>query len=588
MEKRWQFPSHDAAHIAALEKTAGVPPILAQLLVARGILDAGQAHYFLDAKLTGLREPELLPGVLKAVERILDAVQNRRRIYIYGDYDADGMTAAAILVRCLRLLGADVHFHVPNRLEDGYGLNAEAIEMLASRNASLIVTVDCGVASVAEAEVARRLGVELVITDHHEPGPQLPEAAAIVHPSLPGENYPFAGLCGAGVAFKLAWALCQHASNAKKVSPEMRSFLLTAIGLASVGAVADVVPLLDENRILVRHGLVSLKNEAPLGLRRLMQITELEQKPHLEAEDIAFTLAPRLNAAGRLGQAQLGIELLTTDDPDRADSLARYIHQLNEDRGALERKIYHAASKQAKEDFDPDKDPALVLADRGWHAGVIGIVAGRLAEKFHRPTILLALDSLGVKPAIGSARSAGVCNLHRALTACADLLETYGGHSAAAGLKIAESQIPAFRSAFCEFIASESANGDDGPVLHIDAEAPLCQLTLQTLEQIERLSPFGQGNPRPVLCATQVELVEPPRRIGGGERHLSLKLRQHNLTMRAVGFGHGDSAEALAATPGAIDIAYRPVINTFKGRRSVEMHLVDWRPSQRAPNHGVK
>jgi single-stranded-DNA-specific exonuclease len=582
MQKRWRIQPHDAPRIAALERSAGVPPVLAQLLISRGVDDPARARVFLEAKLSQLREPENLPGVPLAVERIDAAVRAGRRIYIYGDYDADGMTAAAILVRACRLLGADVHYHVPNRLEDGYGLSEVALEQLAARGASLVVTVDCGIASLVEAEAAQRLGLELIITDHHAPAERLPQAAAIVHPALPGGTYPFAGLCGAGVAFKLAWALCQRASNAKKVSPEMRNFLLTAIGLAALGAVADVVPLLDENRILVRHGLTSLKNQPPLGLARLMQITELDQKVRLEAEDIAFTLAPRLNAAGRLGQAQLGIDLLTTDDPDRADSLARYIHQLNEDRGSLERRILLAASRQAKEQFDPEHDPALVLADRGWHAGVIGIVAGRLAEKHHRPVVLISLDALGIKPGLGSARSAGACNLHHALAACAELLVTYGGHAAAAGLKIVESQIPAFRSAFCEHVASATSAEDRIAELAIDAEAPLSQLTLPTVEQIERLAPFGHGNPRPVLCATEVELAEPPRRIGGGERHLSLKIRQHQVTMRAVGFGHGDAATELMETCGPIDIAYRPVINTFRGRRAVEMHLVDWRASKRS------
>ncbi len=583
MQKRWRIQPHDAPRIAALERSAGLPPVLAQLLVARGVSDAESARTFLEAKLTGLREPEQLPGVVQAVDRLDAAVRAGRRIYVYGDYDADGMTAAAILVRALRLFGADVHYHVPNRLEDGYGLNEDALTNLAARGAAVVVTVDCGIASLAEADAAKRLGLELIITDHHAPAERLPEASAIVHPALPGGNYPFAGLCGAGVAFKLAWALCQRASNAKKVSPEMRGFLLTAIGLASLGAVADVVPLLDENRILVRHGLHSLKDQPPLGLARLMQITELDQKPTLEAEDIAFTLAPRLNAAGRLGQAQLGIDLLTTDDPDRADSLARYIHQLNEDRASLERKIQLAASKQAKEEFDLENDPALVLADRGWHAGVIGIVAGRLAEKYNRPVVLLSLDPLGVKPGLGSARSAGACNLHQALMACTAYLVSHGGHAAAAGLKIDEGQIPAFRSAFCEYVSSESPRDHRQAELVIDAESPLSQLTLPVVEQIERLAPFGHGNPRPLLCASGVELAEPPRRIGGGERHLSLKLRQHNVTLRAVGFNLGEAADALTAHAGPIDIAYRPVINAFRGRRSVEMHLVDWRPAKPFP-----
>ncbi len=357
----------------------------------------------------------------------------------------------------------------------------------------------------------------------------------------------------------------------------MRGFLLTAVGLAALGTVADVVPLVDENRVLVRHGLASLKDRPVTGLAALMKITGLDKKPYLTSEDIGFTIGPRLNAAGRLGQAQLAVELLVTESPERAVALAEYIHQLNESRGSLERSIYLAANKQAKEEFDPQGDPALVLAGRGWHPGVIGIVAGRLAEKYNRPVVLISLDDLGVKPGGGSARSAGTINLHEALGACSEYLLSHGGHAAAAGLKIDDSQIGSFRAAFCEHVAELVSPEQRVAEILIDAETPLAGLTLSTLDQIERLAPFGQGNPRPILCTSGVTAAGEPKRMGGGERHLSVKLKQHNLTFRAVAFGRGEWADELAEVAGPFDIAYRPVINHFRGRRSVELHLEDWR-----------
>ena len=577
MAKRWRVLPHNPDRIAALQSAAGIPAVIAQLLICRGISDPTQAQSFLDPKLTDLRDPEQLPGCAAAAERIHQAIRDKRRIVVYGDYDVDGMTGTALLWRCLKLLGADVGYYVPHRIDEGYGLNDEAVRSRAEEGAKLIVTVDCGIASVDEAALARELGVEMIITDHHEPGPRLPEAAAVVHPRLPGSTYPFGELSGAGVAFKLAWAVCQRASGAQKVAPRMRDFLMQAVGLAALGTVADVVPLVDENRVLVHHGLVSLAKQPTLGIATLMKITELDKKPALDSEDIGFTIGPRLNAAGRLGQPQLGVELLTTDRPDRALELAQYIDNLNSTRQTLERSIQLAATKQAKEQFDPAEDAALVLADRGWHGGVIGTVAGRLAEKFHRPVVLVSWDPMGIKPGMGSARSIPGFDLHAALTACDEYLLAHGGHTAAAGLKIDERQIDDFRAAFREHASAEITDEQRVAELRIDAEAPLSAFTLQTVGQIERLSPFGQSNPRPMLCTHDVTLTEPPRTIGNGGRHLSLKLSQHGVTMRAVAFGGGDWAEELTNLDAPIDIAFRPMINTFRGRRSVELQLVDWR-----------
>jgi single-stranded-DNA-specific exonuclease len=522
-----------------------------------------------------------------AADRIINAIRAGRPIVVYGDYDADGMTATALLFECLRMLGAQVSYYVPNRIDEGYGLNDETLNTLAERGASLIVTVDCGIAAVAEAETARRLGLELVITDHHQFGERLPEAAAIVHPRLPGGSYPFGDLSGAGVAFKLAWALCQRASQAKRVSPAMRSFLLQAVGLAAIGTVADMVPLLDENRILVRHGLVSLKERPPLGLAHLMLITKLNEKPCLDCEDIGFTLAPRLNAAGRLGQAQLGVELLTTQNVERAMALAEYLHELNGSRDSIERSIYLAANKQVQECCDLDSDAAIVLAGRGWHPGVIGIVAGRLAEKHHRPVVLVALDELGIKLGIGSARSVPGFDLHQALAACSQHLASHGGHAAAAGLKIEESRFEGFRAEFLDCVASSLGQSGRSAELWIDGEVVFSSLSPTIVTQMERLAPFGQGNVRPLLCASNVVLAEPPKPIGGNGRHLSMRLRQHNVTLRAVAFGGGEWAGQIEGVAGPLNIAFRPKINTFAGRSTVELQVLDWQPAERAASLSI-
>jgi single-stranded-DNA-specific exonuclease len=310
-----------------------------------------------------------------------------------------------------------------------------------------------------------------------------------------------------------------------------------------------------------------------------MEIAGLGNKPQLDAEDIGFALGPRLNASGRLGQAQLAVELLTTDRPDRARELAQYLNGLNESRQTLERSAYQSAHKQSKERFDPEHDTALVLADRDWHPGVIGIVAGRLAEKYHLPVVLVAWDRLGIKPGVGSARSIPGFDLHQALRACRDHLVSHGGHAAAAGLKIHEQQIDAFRCAFCEYAGVHITEEERVAEISIDAEAPLSAFTLKVASQLERLAPFGQHNDRPLLCATRVRLAGPPKQIGNGGRHLSVELSQHDLKMRAIAFGGGEWADELSRLDGPVDVAFRPIINTFRGRRSVELQLVDWRAS---------
>jgi single-stranded-DNA-specific exonuclease len=530
--------------------------------------------------MTGLYPPERLPGVTRATEIIYTAITDHKKIVIYGDYDCDGMTSTAILFRCLKLLGGDVSYFVPNRLDDGYGLSVDSLEKLHAKGAQLIVTVDCGIASVAEVAFAKNLGLQVIVTDHHHPGASLPDADAIVHPDVPGGSYPFGGLCGAGVAFKLAWSLCQFHHGSPKLPEHLRNFLFSAISLAAIGTVADVVPLLSENRLLVHNGLNCLRKFATPGLAYLMQLAKCADKPRVESEDIAFAIGPRLNAAGRLGQAQLGVELLTTESDERALALAEYIDQLNKDRDMLDRRILKSANKLIKENHDPSLEPALVLSQPDWHLGVIGIAAGRIAQAHHRPTVMISTDPLGNRPGVGSCRTSCGVDLYQALEGAQEHLISFGGHSAAAGIKIDPEQIDAFRESFYEQVIQQVSVNELIPDLDIDAEVFIGSLTLATMRELEKIAPFGQGNPRPVLCVSGVQLAEPVKTMGSEGRHLSMKLTQHHSTIRAVAFGKGEWLEQLSDLEASYDFAFRPVINEFRGYKSVEMHLIDFRPSE--------
>jgi len=423
------------------------------------------------------------------------------------------VTATAILYSCLKLLGAEVEFHVPHRLEDGYGLNSETLRRLAANGVQAVVTVDCGVASIAEAEEAHRLGLELVITDHHEPKATLPRAAAIVHPRLPGPDgatYPCGHLSGSGVAFKLAWALCKKSCGSAKVTPPLREFLLDSLLLAALGTVADVVPLFDENRIFVRHGLQRLRARPSLGLQALLKTAKLEAKINLGAVDIGYALAPRLNAAGRLGTARLAVELLITPSSQRADTLADFLERQNHERQLIERKIMQEAREQAELEGDA---PAFVLASQSWHPGLLGIVASRLVDQFARPVLMIALRD-DQPHAQGSGRSVPGFRLHEALQECTDHLVSHGGHATAAGFRLLREAIADFRTSFYS-VASRELGPE--PVAHrlvIDAEVPLATLTHGLLTALEQLEPYGSGNPQPLFLADRLRVVgdPPPRR----------------------------------------------------------------------------
>lgn len=578
MPRTWRYATHDEALVRQVAAAANVPPLVAQVLVARECTQPDQINEFFHSKLTDLHEPTLLPGVDAASNQIISALNADRRITIYGDYDVDGVTSTALLWQCLKLLGAKVDYYIPSRLEEGYGINCDAIRQLHEEDPNrLVISVDCGISSVDEVELANSLGLEIIISDHHRIGDALP-AATCVHPRLPGSTYPFGDLCGVGVAFKIAWSVCQKLGENGKATPAMRSFLIQAVGLTAIGTVADVVPLKGENRIIVRYGLHSIAERSSLGLRTLLEVAKLDVTS-LKSDDIAFSLAPRINAAGRLGQARLAVELLTTTDPERAQALADYLDQLNKNRQTVERRILKQAKEMVSDNPDWEDDPVLVLAHPDWHPGVIGIVASRIAEKYSRPAVLISLKNEEVGQ--GSARSFAGFDLYTALKSCSQHLIRCGGHRAAAGLKITPANVDQFRNAFVEYARHNHSFDEDGEFdLRIDAEVQLREVKYPAVSQLERLGPFGQENQRPRFASTNVELVGPPTKMGEGERHLSMRVKQYGRVMRVVAFGRGDWADEITAVNGPISISYAPVINTFRGVHRVELHLIDWNAPQ--------
>jgi single-stranded-DNA-specific exonuclease len=576
--KAWHLLPYRSADAERLGRRLGLYPIVAQLLLNRGLEDPDRITRFLAMPFRGLLDPGLLPGTQQAAERLMAAVRAQERICIYGDYDVDGLTGTVILWELLRRLGAVVDFYVPNRLEEGYGLHQRALAQIAESGTRLVVTVDCGIANVTEALEARRLGLELIVTDHHEARPVLPAAAVIIHPRLSPGAYPFGDLSGSGVAFKLAWAICQNASGATRVTPEFRQFLVESVSLAALGMVADCVPLQDENRIIVRHGLARLAKTSSPGLKALLRIAGLAERSEIFAADVSFALAPRLNAAGRLGCARLVVELLTTSSPQHADELANTLEKLNAQRQEIEHRILDEAIQMMD---GCASTPAIVLAKPNWHPGVIGIVAGRLAELYARPALVIGISN-GAVLAQGSGRSVGGLALHAALEACQEHLVSHGGHAAAVGFRLMADRVDGFRDRFCEYVSANSQSGAAHPRLMIDAELPLHTITPRLVDAISRLEPYGAGNPRPCFLAGPVRIVGTPRAVGRGNRHLQFHVRQADTTVPAVAFNMADRAAELLSADGECCLAFTPSLNEYQGWRRLQLELTDFQPGSRA------
>jgi len=578
----------EAQSINQLAQACGLPRLVTHLLWHREIQNKQAAQAFLKPELKAMHDPCLLPGAEKAAQRITQAVHDQQPIVIYGDYDVDGVTAASILWHVLVTIDASVACYVPHRIDEGYGLNIEALDAIANRQAELIsqvgswdldrpplvVSVDCGITATAAANHAKEIGLDLIITDHHELDPNdLPNALALVHPRLPESPYPFGDLCGAGVAFKLAWQIARVASEENgKLPKKLHDVIYNMVSLAALGTVADIVPLQDENRVITTFGLHRMRGLKLPGLRALLAATNLLDQS-VDAYHVGFVLGPRLNACGRMGHAREAVRLMTTDDSNEAQNLAAYLTQANETRKQTEREVFAQAKAMVEEQGGISDDRrAIVLAKEGWHPGVLGIVASRMVETFGRPAVLMHIDGITVQ---GSGRSVDDVCLHTALTQCSHLLQKFGGHAMAAGLTLAKDDLPAFRQAFTEQINTVLDASSLTPVIRIDANIELSLCQVEIFEQLEKLAPFGRSNPTPRLRLERVTLDRSPSLMGKEGQHLQVWLRQGQTLQRAVAFGMGELCERLWAGQ-EIDVVFRPKISTWRGQRQVDLIIEDF------------
>ena len=553
----WKVSQPEAGAVNALVGS-GYAPLAAMVLASRGMEDDHQARAYLDCN-APLLDPFLMTDMDKAAGRVGLAMSRGEKIAVFGDYDVDGITATCLLTDFLRRHGADAVSYIPGRLEEGYGLNPIAIHQLHDEGVKLIVTVDCGITAVSEAERCRKLGIDLVITDHHECKQTLPAAAAVVDPHRPDGGYPHKNLSGVGVAFKLASALCGSQETVLEEYADM----------VCLGTVADVMPLQGENRVFVARGLESLAHTRRPGIAALM--AECGCAPEaVSASSIGFMLAPRINAAGRMGQIDLAVELFLTDDPDKAAEAARGLCELNRQRQAVESEIYRQAVSMLPMGKPPE---AIVLADESWHQGVVGIVASRIAEEYACPTFLICLDGEHGK---ASSRSHGGFNLFASLSALSPLLESYGGHELAAGFTITRANIPEFRRQICALAAKFYTDDVPRTVLDVDCAVSPELLTLHNVDALQMLEPCGNGCPKPVLMVKNLT-IDRISMVGGG-RHMRLRLCSGHTYLNAIYFSA--NPQTVSIQPGdLVDVAFTPQVNEFRGTRTVQMNVIDIRPS---------
>jgi single-stranded-DNA-specific exonuclease len=526
---RWIVRKSDQQLAKELENELKITPFVASLLVNRGFDTVESARYFLFAK-DDFHDPFLLEGMDLAVKRIREAINNKEQILIFGDYDADGVSSTTVMMKTLLDLGANVQFYIPNRFTEGYGPNETAFRRAVEAGVKLIITVDTGISAVHEAAVAKELGVDLIITDHHEPGPVLPEALAIIHPKLPGSQYPFRDLAGVGVAFKLAHALYG----------ELPEHLLE---IAVIGTIADLVSLTGENRLIAKKGLERLKSTSNIGLKAILKVAGVNAMT-VNEETVGFTLAPRINAVGRLEDAEMAVRLLLTDDPIHAEELAQEMDELNKLRQSIVNSITEEAIADVEANYSEASNKVLVIGREGWNAGVIGIVASRLVEKYYRPTIVLSYDSeKGL--AKGSARSIPGFDLFHNLSTCRDILPHFGGHPGAAGMTLRIDDVADLRERLNR-LASESLTEEDFiPVTYLDEEVHLNDVNLASLEEMNLLAPFGMNNSKPKVVINNVEIAG-IKKIGSDQNHLKILLNENGSNLDGVGFGLGGLVDEIS------------------------------------------
>lgn len=566
MSRIWKFkPCEEALAERLFQCLETLPRPLAALLVQRGCTTAEEAALFINPALSTLRDPFELPGMDKAAARVRRALADGEKITVFGDYDVDGVCSTALLVRVLRELGGRVSAYIPSRFDDGYGLSVDALSAcIAEHQPSLIITVDCGTSAVKAVEKAHAAGVDVVITDHHEPGGQIAAAVAVVNPKCV-ENHPARTLAGVGVAFKLCHALIKNGRETGCLASSALD-LKDYLDFVAVATVADMVPLLGENRALVRAGFQSLENSRWAGWNALKKLAGISGR--VDASHAGFFIGPRINAAGRVGRPDAALELLLTDLPARADELAQLLDSANRERQAIEKDMVREAMDEIDSWFNADKHFGLVIARAGWNTGVIGIVASRLVHRYNRPVIVIGVDGGNGR---GSCRSIDGCNLLEGLNACSGLLKRHGGHAMAAGLDIEEQNLDAFRVCFNEAIAAQIKGSDLQPILEIDRRISLSEADAALMDGLKRTGPYGQDNPEPVWAVCGVRATE--SRILK-EKHLKLTISDGKTSCEAIGF---NLAEKLPSGP--VDLAFTLQENNWNGRTSIQLNIRDIRPA---------
>ena len=542
-------------------KELGIPPVISQILVNRGLKTPEELKSFFYPSLSDLSDPFLIPDMDKAVERILKALRNRERIVIFGDYDVDGITSTALLYYVLNRFGADVIWYLPDRLLEGYGLSKKGIDEALDKGATLLVSVDCGITGIESVEYARSKGMDCVITDHHEPGDEIPDAYAIVDPKLGDDETPFRELAGVGVAYKLADALYDALG-------EDKTYLHKHLDLVGLGTIADIVPLTKENRILARFGLRTLESSSKPGIKALLQVAGLWGN-ELSSWHVVFVLAPRLNAVGRIGDPTLAFNLLTSHSHSEALEIAKQLENENKHRKELDERIFAEALELAERTVKPS-DRAIVLSSDSWHLGVIGIVASRLVEKYYRPVVLIStVDGVGK----GSARSIPGFHLLNAIRHTGHLLSKFGGHKYAAGLCIEPDKIDEFKEEFLKYASENLTEADLVPQLPIDARISPEEIDLNLIKWLELFTPFGPENMRPVFLIENAEIVGQPRIVGAN--HLRFKIRNSSRTIDTIGFGFGDYKDKITMHTRPVNLAVVIEKNTYFGDPDVQLRIKD-------------
>lgn len=562
-KKIWKILNTISGEAEQLAEELGISSLLGQLLLNRGITALDTAERFLLPDLEHLHDPFLFTGMEQAVKRIRRAVANQEYVLIYGDYDVDGITSIALMVRVLaKYLPGKLLYYIPKRLEEGYGLHLSSLDKALSKGVSLIITVDCGISAATEAGYLMERGIDLIITDHHEPQDLLPQACALIDPKIPGSGYPFAQLAGVGVAFKLLQGL-------SRLMPEIRERLFENLDLVAFGTVADIVPLLEENRILVKYGLERLNKTQNIGMQALIDVLGFRNR-EINCGHIGYVLAPRINAAGRLGNPSIGVKLFLTKDPAQAALLAKELDNENQNRQEIENCVLAEAQAQLNAEPRLAEEHAIVLAGEGWHLGVIGIVASRLVELYHKPVILIGIEG---DEGRGSGRSIPGFNLFQAIESCGDLLLKFGGHEFAAGLSIRRDQLPGFKEAFLKLAKTQLTPDDLLPTLKIESLVELSGVTLDLARELERLAPCGPSNPTPVLGCKSLSLVG-YKSVGENGKHLKVKVKRENTVREGIGFNLGFLFEELASSQ-EVDLAFSLEENNWNGYNTVQLNLKD-------------